>query len=182
MIEALEAVTTESCLDQPLSTVQAGEVVIGTLRFIDDEGRPHVSYPGFRPEESVVSLTSQPLTCQQIGRQVALVFINGDLRKPMIIGLVHSPLEALLENYNNLSDPDPAAHDARCDRDVRSDAETAYIDGDRVLIKGKREVVLKCGEASITLTRAGKVIIRGKYILSRSSGAHRIQGCSVQVN
>ena len=44
------------------------------------------------------------------------------------------------------------------------------------------QIVLRCGEASITLTRAGKVLIRGAYVLSRSSGTNRIQGGSVEIN
>ena len=35
---------------------------------------------------------------------------------------------------------------------------------------------------NIMLTRAGKVLIRGAYLLSRSSGANRIKGGSVQIN
>ena len=45
-----------------------------------------------------------------------------------------------------------------------------------------REIVLRCGEASITLTRAGKVLIRGTYILTRSSGANRVKGAAVEIN
>ena len=41
---------------------------------------------------------------------------------------------------------------------------------------------MRCGEASITLTRAGKVLIRGAYVLSRSSGANRIKGAAVEIN
>ena len=50
------------------------------------------------------------------------------------------------------------------------------------MLTAEREIVLKCGKASITLTRAGKVIIRGAYVLSRSSGVNRIVGGSVQIN
>jgi uncharacterized protein (DUF2345 family) len=56
------------------------------------------------------------------------------------------------------------------------------VDGEQVVIEGKKEIVLKCGKSSITLTRAGKVLIRGAYVLSRSSGVNRIKGGSVQVN
>ena len=37
-------------------------------------------------------------------------------------------------------------------------------------------------EASITLTRAGKVLIQGSYVSSRSTGVNRIKGGSVQLN
>jgi hypothetical protein len=46
----------------------------------------------------------------------------------------------------------------------------------RHVIEAEREVVLRCGDASITLTRAGQVIIQGSYIVSRSSGSQQDQG------
>jgi uncharacterized protein (DUF2345 family) len=59
---------------------------------------------------------------------------------------------------------------------------TVDIDGQRLQFEAKDEIVLKCGKASITLTKAGKIIIRGTYLLSRSSGVNRIKGGSVQIN
>jgi hypothetical protein len=56
------------------------------------------------------------------------------------------------------------------------------LDDDQLVFAAKEQVVLRCGKASITLTRAGKVLIRGAYLLSRSSGVHRIKGGSVQIN
>ena len=44
------------------------------------------------------------------------------------------------------------------------------------------QLVLRCGKASITLTKAGKVLIQGTYLSSRSSGVNRIKGGSVQLN
>jgi hypothetical protein len=43
-------------------------------------------------------------------------------------------------------------------------------------------MVLRCGKASITLTRAGKVLIQGSYVLSRSTGVNRVKGGAVQIN
>jgi hypothetical protein len=56
------------------------------------------------------------------------------------------------------------------------------IADERLELTARREVVIRCGKASITLTPAGKVLIRGTYISSRSSGANRIKGGSVQLN
>jgi uncharacterized protein (DUF2345 family) len=55
-------------------------------------------------------------------------------------------------------------------------------DGQRLIVSAKEQIVLRCGKASITLTKAGKVLIDGTYVLSRSSGANRIKGGSVQLN
>ena len=49
-------------------------------------------------------------------------------------------------------------------------------------LTGKDKIVLRCGKASITLLSSGKVIIRGTHIVSRSTGANRIRGGSVELN
>ena len=112
--------------------------------------------------------------------------------RPIVIGFLYSPLQQILDNSLELSTAG-SAHDDQTvfdtasvvARDVMSaslQTDTVHIDGKRVVLEGQEEVVLKCGEASITLTRNGKVVIRGKYLLSRSSGVNRILGGSVQVN
>ena len=65
---------------------------------------------------------------------------------------------------------------------VPGGARLAELDGERLVLSAKQEIVLQCGRASITLTRAGKVLIRGSYLSSRSSGVHRIKGASVDIN
>ena len=56
------------------------------------------------------------------------------------------------------------------------------VDGRRVVVEAKRELVLRCGKASITLTRAGKIILRGTHVVSKSSGANNVQGTQVRIN
>ena len=58
----------------------------------------------------------------------------------------------------------------------------ANVDNERLVLSAEKEIVLNCGAASLTLTRAGKILLRGAYILSRSRGANRIKGGSVQIN
>ena len=64
----------------------------------------------------------------------------------------------------------------------RNELNDVRIDGQTVTFDAKKEIVLRCGKSSITLTRAGKVLIRGAYLLNRSSGVNRIKGGSVQIN
>ena len=37
-------------------------------------------------------------------------------------------------------------------------------------------------DARITLPREGKILLRGTYVSSRSSGVHRIHGAAVEIN
>jgi hypothetical protein len=104
----------------------------------------------------VTARTTTTLDPSAIGGEVVLVFEAGDPARPIVVGVVR-PVDA-------------------------PPSVPAEVDGERVLITADREIVLRCGEASITLTRAGKVLIRGTYVLSRSSGANRIKGAVVEIN
>ena len=59
---------------------------------------------------------------------------------------------------------------------------TVRVDGQRVTIRADQDLELRCGNASIVLTRAGKVLINGSYVSSRSRGANRIKGACVDIN
>lgn len=52
----------------------------------------------------------------------------------------------------------------------------------RLVLEGADEVVLRCGSASLTLRRNGRVVLRGDYVESRSKGTNRIKGGSVLIN
>ena len=53
---------------------------------------------------------------------------------------------------------------------------------ERHVFSARREIVLRCGKASITLTRSGKVIIRGTQVSTHATGTNRIKGGSVRIN
>jgi hypothetical protein len=55
-------------------------------------------------------------------------------------------------------------------------------DGERMIVSAKTQLVLRCGKASITLTQAGKVLIEGTYVSSRSTGVNRLKGGSIHLN
>ncbi|WP_232229808.1 DUF6484 domain-containing protein [Polaromonas glacialis] len=138
-------------------------VVIGELIGITNAGcTPLVLYPGQLGTAAVLARSALGLQGGHIGRQVILMFEAGDATKPIIMGLLHAGEGSTL--------PDPLGQ-------VEVDA-----DGERLMITANEQLVLRCGKASITLTKAGKVLIRGSYLLSRSSGANRIKGGSVQIN
>jgi hypothetical protein len=137
-------------------------VVTGTLIGFRDEGQtPLVLYPGQPGSAANAAATIIDLHGAHVGRQVALMFESGDPRRPMIMGLLRNPPHAW-----------PLAG-----QPVEVDS-----DGDRLVVSAREQLVLRCGKASITLTKAGKVLIQGAYVSNRSSGVIRIKGGSVQIN
>jgi phage baseplate assembly protein gpV len=158
-----------------------GEIIIGSLVAVDNENRPLVDFAENITDAPLLALTTVEVHKKHIGRQVALLFANGNPKSPVIMGLIHSPLDLILENH---------MHDVQTEKETAAEvtlpvsaiAGDLKVDGKKVVIEAADEIELKCGESSIVLTRAGKIIIRGKYLLSRSSGVNRIMGGSVQVN
>jgi len=137
-------------------------VVIGVLTGFDTEQHPMVIFPGNPSDSALLARATTVLSANDIGKEVALLFENGDPNSPMIIGRLRHTKETQI--------------------DLPSEPKIVEADGVRHVIEAKEEIVLKCGKASITLTKAGKIILRGAYVLSRSSGVNRIKGGSVQIN
>ena len=97
-----------------------------------------------------------------IGGEVTLMFEAGDPSRPIVMGCLRGR-----EGWPLDSAPGQVEVD---------------VDGERMILSAKEQLVLRCGKATITLTKAGKVLIQGTYLLSRSSGVNRIKGGSVQLN
>lgn len=116
------------------------------------------------PGELVPARTTVALRREHIGASVVVVFDGGDVRRPLILGVLQ----------------DTIARSSRAPDAVHGTAVIA--DDERQEITAEREIVLRCGDASITLTRAGKVIIKGNYILSRSTGYNKIKGAAIDLN
>ncbi|MGI9293169.1 MAG: DUF6484 domain-containing protein [Pseudomonadales bacterium] len=137
------------------------DVVVGVLIGVDQEGVPLVVFPGNESSIGIPARATVALTSEDTGCEVALLFENGDPSRPLIIGRIQNPHSL---------------------KKKEADPVNVEVDGERIEFNAQKEIVLKCGKASITLTRAGKVLIRGTYLLSRSSGANRIKGGSIQLN
>lgn len=179
----------EGCVepDSAISLPNSGPVhgvLIGTLQKLTDNNEAHVSYPGNTFELPLAARSTIPLNASTIGRQVVLMFENGNAGKPIIIGLLQ-PHTASLDDTAPFAAETAgnASSDAIVMEETMPPADSELIiDGRRIHLQASEQIVLRCGKSSITMTSAGKVIIRGAYVSSKSSGANRIKGGSVQIN
>lgn len=100
----------------------------------------------------------------QLGSEVVLLLVGNS--SPVITGIIEAePVEILVENETSIF-PD----------------NIIKVDGHTLDLKATNRISLQCGQARITLTKDGKITIKGKYLLSRAKGANRIQGGSVDLN
>lgn len=140
----------------------AGVIVGELLAIVNESKAALVRFDGAPGAGAQRALSTVDLHGAHIGRRVVLMFEHGDPARPIVIGV--------LQGAAGWPADDKPEH-------VQLDA-----DGQRLLVSAKEQLVLRCGRASITLTKAGKVLIEGSYLLSRSTGVNRIKGGSVQLN
>jgi hypothetical protein len=142
-------------------SAQPGSAIRGVVAGLTPAGEPLLDFYGNSEPNPVVAITTVPICTEDVGRDAVIVFENGDPQRPIIIGLVQTPT--------------PQSNNASATSKQAKSAEP-------LILSAESEVTLKCGSASITLTRSGKVLINGSYVLTHSKGVNRIRGGSVQIN
>lgn len=149
----------------PTESLCVGRVVQTT-----EEGRALVDFPGnpLGPIEARTVVTAPPAVGGADGLPVLLTFENGDRSLPIIVGIVQDVF----------SPPAASAEWALTSRGTPD----VIVDGRKVSFSAKEEIVLSCGQGSITLRKDGKIIIKGTNLVSRSSGTNKVQGATVRLN
>jgi len=132
-------------------------VVVATLSGFDDGGAPRITFAGNPLGRPVSARSTVALAATDVGKDLAVSFEQGDPGRPIVLGKLWQP-------------------------DASAPVTQSSVDGERLVLSAKKEIVLQCGDASVTLTRSGKVLIRGAYVSSRATGVNRIKGGTVQIN
>ena len=161
----------------PFAALAQKSAFAGIARAAGPEGASVAVFDGFdlldRPTvtgipglagEIVAARSAVDLNAGMRGAAVVIVFEGGDARRPIILGILDAGRRGLSEAPRESTQPAIAAA------------------GRSVLIEAERDLVLRCGDASITLTRGGRVLIEGHYILSRSTGYNKIKGAAIDIN
>lgn len=137
---------------------------VGTLVALSAEGVPMVDFPGNLKACAVPARSCVDLDYSEVGREVVLMFDGGDFTRPLLMGCLRDPAA-------QLSPPVPVPP-----------ANPVAVEGNVVRMSAIDTLSLRCGKASVTLTRDGSVLIGGNYVETRASGTNRIQGGSVRIN
>lgn len=138
-------------------------VIVGQLLALTDNGQTAlVSFAGQPGHAALRARSTVDLHGPHMGQDVVLMFEQGDVHRPIVMGVLRGRTGWPLSEQPGTVEVD--------------------ADGERMIVSAQEQMVLRCGKASITLTKAGKVLIDGTYVLSRSSGVNRVKGGSVQLN
>jgi Domain of unknown function (DUF6484) len=149
-------------LSRPDTRRIAGSLIGTLVGFAASGTAPLVTYPEQPGTAAIPAQTTVQLQGRDLGRRAVLLFEQGDPYRPIIVGC--------LVDESTTSVPSVPGH-------VDVDA-----DGTSLVVSARERIVLRCGKASITLTRDGKLILQGEYVSHQSSGVLRLKGGSVQIN
>jgi hypothetical protein len=164
MSDRLDAEVAGVGMDVPTAALRSALPSVGRLAGFDSQDAPLVSELKNSPGEVLRARSTVRLLRSQVGCEVLVVFEEGNPHAPIVIGVMEaSPIGS-------------------APQETEANVPSAHVDGVRQVIQAEREIVLRCGEASITLTRSGKVLIKGTYVLSRSTGYNRIKGAAIDLN
>jgi len=131
-------------------------VVIGMFLGFDGEA-PLVVFPGNAKETAVRARSLTAMNSDMIGAEVALLFEDGNVGRPLIVGRIVDPAR-------------------------KAQAPQVIRDGELVRIVAEERLELRCGKATIIMEKDGHITIRGTYVTSHASAANRIRGGSVNLN
>jgi hypothetical protein len=141
--------------------------IVGHIVEFSADGHPCVDYAGNEAGPLSARSTLDPGVAPAPGTPVLLVFENGDPLRPIILGCPR----------------DGGGSTAPSSATVAAVAQQELIFKPKSLVvEAGREIVLRCGPASVTLRADGTVVVRGTRLLSRSSGTNRIKGAAVRIN
>lgn len=140
-------------------------VCVGILATADPSEGLRVVYGQQSLSEPVSARTIVPVSPDDAGRDVLLVFENGHPDRPIITGFIQEQpvvLSLTPEEKQTFND--------------------THVDGKRVFLEAEKEIVLRCGKSSVMLRADGKIIIKGMEVVSRAKGTNKVKGGTVRIN
>lgn len=164
-----QEVTAVEFLEKTESVRRIAGVLIGAIAKLDESGRPFVDYPSNPTDRTLPARSIVKIEPCDAMRNVVLMFENGNPEKPIVMGFLQrlDTDGAALLNQILLRNGTP---------------DNVQIDGETLTLTAQKEIVIRCGKASIQLLADGSVRIRGTEVLNRASGTNRIRGGNVQIN
>lgn len=154
-------------------TPETKSFCVGQIVRVTDENIAMVDYPGNQlgpvKARATTDVLGQLKTHSAVGTPVLVAFIDGDLKSPIIIGIIREALIPTTSSEEVMSDRVTGLRDVT-------------IDGKKIVFDATKEIILRCGKSSVTLKKDGKIIVKGTQITNRASATNKIKGASVRIN
>lgn len=166
---------TLEALVSSMGTATRGEslLAVGTLAGTDPSGAPLVDWAGNhgppRLARWIAGAWEGPVASDGRPVHVVLILDAAGGAAPILLGIVREA-------------PDRDAPTNHVELATRAVGARVTLDGTRLELEAREEIVIRCGQGLIRIARDGTVVIRGRRLLSRSSEANVIRGATVKIN
>jgi hypothetical protein len=151
---------------EPITSNGTG-VCVGLIVSVGKKGQIKIDFPK-NPNPPVFARSIIGVTPADKNRQVLLTFDNGDPQLPIIVGFIQNQ-PVIDEKSETL-------------KLNRESLEDIVLDGRRITVDAREEIVLRCGDGSVKLRKDGTIIIKGTSLVSRAKATNKIKGAAVNIN
>ncbi len=141
----------------PIAAAAAGRAALASVIELTELGDVGVVVPGSPPLRlrcNVLRTADRPTLSLSLGAQVLVLLPGAGEERGVVLGLV-APYET----------PRP---------DTSAPAE--------LTLEASRRIELKCGESALTMDAEGRVLVRGRDIVTRAKRTQKIRGGTVHIN
>lgn len=158
--ELLE-VTTPSWNDAVPPVPVVGLVVGELTALVGSMATPLVRWHDAGGARTAPARTAVALSPADVGVSLALMFENADASRPVVVGLLRSAAQPVDQPQGRIA---------------------IEADGERLVVRARQCLELRCGAASIKLECDGTIAIHGTQLVSHAEGVNRILGGSIHLN
>ncbi|WP_157652788.1 DUF6484 domain-containing protein [Burkholderia ubonensis] len=145
------------------------ELILGTIVNVGPNHGVWIDYVDNPDGAPLVAICAANITAADVGREVVLAFAQGDPGQPIVLGLLRRhEVDNQVESGTGIHSAVPTAGSA--------------ADASHVCLEAAEAMTLRCGRASLTLNKDGRVIVRGMNVATYADGTLRLRGAVVELN
>ena len=159
-------------------------LLIGKIIALSENGNPLIAFDEQTKGLPVEALTTVAIDASSIGKDVAISFAQNQGGMPIVMGVIRRLLDDVITQQQPGQVVEPSVNpevDLSSAIDSTNKPEI-IVDGNKIELSAPEEITLRCGKASITLNKNGKILLKGEHVLNRMAGAFKVKSGSVHLN
>lgn len=164
-IVELEDRSVEIVQPEKLYACSIDGIRIGKIFSIKEAGQILVDYSD-NPFDPLNARALIDVTSDDVDKIVLLSFENNDPKHPIIVGLIRNK----------------AVNTVKKNTVMKNKVNDVIVDGKKIVFDAEKEIELRCGKSSLIMRKNGRIVIKGKHVVSRASSVNKIKGAAVRIN
>jgi len=159
-------------------------LLIGKVIALSENGNPLIAFDEETKGVPVEALTTVALDVSSVGKDVAVSFAQNQGGMPIVMGVIRRLLDDVItqQQPEQVVAPSVSPEINLTSAIDRTNKPEVIVDGNKIELSAPEEITLRCGKASITLNKNGKILIKGEHVLNRMAGAFKVKSGSVHLN